>query len=80
MGASKKQREELLEFICHLADGDEEGVMEVKVNCTTDTPTIFFPKKYACYNLYRDSLPCFSTVTTSMAVGIYNKMISGYHF
>ena len=80
MGASKKQCEELLEFIRHLAEDDKEGVMAVKVNCTTDTPNILFPKKYACYNLYRDSLQWSSTITTSMAVGIYNKMISGYNF
>ena len=33
MGASKKQCEELLEFIRHLAEDDKEGVMAVKVCC-----------------------------------------------
>lgn len=31
--ASKKQCEELLEFICHLAKDDEDGDMAVKVSC-----------------------------------------------
>lgn len=31
VGASKKQCEELLEFIRHLAEDDKEGVMAVKV-------------------------------------------------
>lgn len=34
VGASKKQCEELLEFIRHLAEDDKEGVMAVKVNYT----------------------------------------------
>ena len=34
MGASKKQCEELLEFIRHLAEDDKEGVMAVKVALT----------------------------------------------
>lgn len=34
VGASKKQCEELLEFIRHLAEDDKEGVMAVKVSCT----------------------------------------------
>ena len=31
MGATKKQCDELLEFIRHLAEDDKEGVMAVKV-------------------------------------------------
>ena len=34
VGASKKQCEELLEFIRHLAEDDKEGVMAVKVSRT----------------------------------------------
>ena len=32
MGATKKQCDELLEFIRHLAEDDKEGVMATKVN------------------------------------------------
>lgn len=31
VGASKKQRDELLDFIRHLAEDDKEGVMATKV-------------------------------------------------
>lgn len=32
MNASKKQRDELLDFICHLAEDDKEGVMATKAS------------------------------------------------
>ena len=32
VGATKKQRDELLDFIRHLAEDDKEGVMATKVN------------------------------------------------
>ena len=47
MGATKKQRDELLEFIRHLAEDDKEGVMAVKVSKNESVVTGHI-KLYTC--------------------------------
>lgn len=42
VGATKKQRDELLDFIRHLAEDDKEGVMAVKVNYVIKASGVLF--------------------------------------
>ena len=51
MGASKKQCEELLEFIRHLAEDDKEGVMAVKVSTRA-------PPLASVYQSVHGTVPC----------------------
>ena len=77
VGASKKQCEELLEFIRHLAEDDKEGVMAVKVNYSiVHSPVThhILPKKDKYFNLNQNPLQWYNT-TTSIVVDINNKIV-----
>ena len=55
VGSSKKQRDELLDFIRHLAEDDKEGVMATKVMRSTQTACSFLCARYIglCTNVLR---------------------------
>ena len=73
MGATKKQCEELLEFIRHLAEDDKEGVMAVKVCSLTQCVDSF--KKDKCFNGYHEQLQLYTAVNSSSTkIGISSKI------
>ena len=78
VGASKKQCEELLEFIRHLAEDDKEGVMAVKVNNNNIVYSLIQYvgcfKKDKCYNYYYDPLELYNTINNFETISIYDKI------